>query len=655
MKKLILLLLLAVAFATVQLFPQNFTLKSPDEKLEITIQISDEITWSAVNDNKAAITEAAISMQTGIGLLIGSKPKLSGHELTEVDETIHAAVPLKNTLIKDHYRQYSFHFEGNYSLHFRVYDDGVAYRFETNLPGEVEIVSEQLDVLFPAETCSWFAREKSMYSHFEQNFVYSRLDTISPGAFSALPVLFDAAGQLKICITESGQHDYPAMFLAAGGGSSIKAIFPKYVLENEPNNQRGPDRNEIITKEADFIAKTNGNRTFPWRIFIITNDDRKLAASNLAYQLATPPKLDDTDWIKPGKVAWDWYNANNLFGVDFKTGLNTDTYKYYIDFASQFGIEYVILDEGWTKSTTEILDFNPDMDVPLLIEYGKKSNVGIILWVLWKPLNENMEEILDTYQRWGAKGIKVDFMQRADQYMVSSYEIIAREAANRQLLVDFHGSFKPNGLNRTYPNVLSYEGVRGNEHNKWSALITPEHNVTLPFTRMVAGPMDYTPGAMRNATQKDFHISFERPVSLGARCHQIAMYIVFESPLQMLCESPSTYLRELESVEFIAKIPTLWDETIVLEAAVSDYIVVARRNGANWYIGAMTDWTAREFQIDLSFLPEGNFEIEIMRDGINADRFAEDYQKELLNVDKNTKLTIYLASGGGWAGIIKAK
>ncbi len=654
MKKIPLSILLASAFFTIQSFSQNFTFKSPDEKLEVTIQIGDGISWKAFYDNKTAVTEAAISMQTGAGLLIGAKPKLINHELNEVDKTIHAAVPYKNARIKDHFRQHSFHFEGNYSLHFRVYDDGVAYRFETNLPGEVEIVSEQLDISFPEETCSWFAREKSMYSHFEQHFVYSRLDTIPPGAFSALPVLLNAAGQLKICVTESGQHDYPAMFLSVEGGSSMKAIFPKYVLETEPN-KRGPDRNEIITKEADFIAKTNGDRTFPWRIFIITNDDRKLAASNLVYQLATPLKLDDTEWIKPGKVAWDWYNANNLFGVDFKSGLNTETYKYYIDFAAKYGLEYVILDEGWTKSTTEILDFNPEMDIPALIEYGNQRNVGIILWVLWKPLNENMEEILDTYQQWGAKGIKVDFMQRADQYMVTSYEIIAREAAERELLVDFHGSFKPNGLNRTYPNVLSYEGVRGNEHNKWSALITPEHNVTLPFTRMVAGPMDFTPGAMRNSAQKDFHISFERPVSLGTRCHQIAMYVVFESPLQMLCESPSTYLHEHESVEFISKIPSVWDETIVLEAAVSDYIVVARRKSADWYLGAMTDWNPREFQIDFSFLPEGKFEMEIMRDGVNADRFAEDYQKELLNVDKNTKLTINLASGGGLAGIISAK
>lgn len=654
MKKIPLSILLVSAFFTIQSFSQNFTFKSPDEKLEVTLQIGDGISWKAFYDHKAAVSEAEISMQTGDGLLIGAKPKLINHELTEVDKIIHAAVPHKNARIKDHFRQHSFHFKGNYSLHFRVYDDGVAYRFETNLPGGVEIVSEQLDISFPEETCSWFAREKSMYSHFEQHFVYSRLDTIPPGAFSALPVLFDAAGQLKICVTESGQHDYPAMFLSVGGGSSMKAIFPNYVLETEPN-KRGPDRNEIITKEAGFIAKTNGDRIFPWRIFIITNDDRKLAASNLVYQLATPLKLDDTEWIKPGKVAWDWYNANNLFGVDFKSGLNTETYKYYIDFAAKYGLEYVILDEGWTKSTTEILDFNPEMDVPALIEYGNQRNVGIILWVLWKPLNENMEEILDAYQRWGVKGIKVDFMQRADQYMASSYEIIARQAASRKLLVDFHGSFKPNGLHRTYPNVLSYEGVRGNEHNKWSALITPEHNVTLPFTRMVAGPMDFTPGAMRNSAQKDFHISFERPVSLGTRCHQIAMYVVFESPLQMLCESPSTYLHEHESVEFISKIPSVWDETIVLEAAVSDYIVVARRNGADWYIGAMTDWNPVEFQIDFSFLPEGKFEMEIMRDGVNADRFAEDYKKELLDIDKNTRLPINLASGGGWTAIITAK
>ncbi|HBH24991.1 MAG TPA: alpha-glucosidase, partial [Cytophagales bacterium] len=347
--------------------------------------------------------------------------------------------------------------------------------------------------------------------------------------------------------------------------------------------------------------------------------------------------------------------ANNIFGVDFKSGINDDTYRYYIDFASKNGIEYVILDEGWTKSTTEILEDNDEIDVKGLVEYAESKNVGIILWVLWKPLQENMSEILETYAGWGAKGIKVDFMQRNDQGMVESYEEIAKEAARLQLLVDYHGAFKPSGLRRKYPNVLNYEGVKGNENNKWSADITPEHNVTIPFIRMAAGPMDYTPGAMRNAQPDNYLISFDRPMSLGTRCHEVAMYVVYEAPIQMMCESPSIYYREQESVDFISKAPVTWDETIVLEGKVADYIIVARRKGDNWHIGAMTDWEARSFEIDLSFLPEGNYVMTVMQDGINADRNAEDYKKTTREVKPGDKINIKMASGGGWAARIELK
>ena len=434
----------------------------------------------------------------------------------------------------------------------------------------------------------------------------------------------------------------------------MHAIFPEYVIETVPNRQNYPDRNEIITKEAEYIAKTEGRRAFPWRVFII-GSDATLVESNLIYQLSEPTVIQETGWLKPGKVAWDWYNMNNIFGVDFRSGINTDTYKYYIDFASENGIEYVILDEGWTNSTTDILACNPDIDVQELIDYGNSKDVGIILWVLWKPLNENMDEILDTYAGWGAKGIKVDFMQRADQYMVNSYETIAREAAGRQLLVDFHGAFKPAGLERKYPNVLSYEGVKGNENNKWSRDITPEHHMILPFTRMVAGPMDFTPGSMENRNERNFCISFDRPMSMGTRCHQVAMYMVYESPLQMLCENPSIYRKEQETVDFISQIPTVWDETLMLEAAVSDYIIVARRKGDTWYIGAMTDWTPREFRIDLTFLDKGEYSMEYMCDGVNAGRYAEDYKKGISTVVKNQRVSIQLASGGGWAAILKKK
>ena len=372
----------------------------------------------------------------------------------------------------------------------------------------------------------------------------------------------------------------------------------------------------------------------------------------MVYQLSSPQAIDETDWIKPGKVAWDWYNANNLRKVDFKSGLNTPTYKYYIDFASKYNLEYIILDEGWSQSTTEILTSNPDINLHEIIDYGKSKGVGVILWVLWKPLLSNLEEILNTYATWGVAGIKVDFMQRADQQMVNIFEEIAKVAAKNRLIVDFHGCFKPNGLQRTYPNVLTFEGVKGNENHKWSAQITPEHNLTLPFTRMVAGPMDYTPGAMRNANRKNFAPSFERPMSLGTRCHQLAMYIIYESPLQMLCDSPSEYLNEPEIPAFLSKIPTIWDQTIILDASVSEFILSARRSGNNWYIAAMTNHFSRNLDIVLDFLPDGEYNMEIMSDGINADRHAEDYRYEVKKVNNNTKMKIHLAAGGGFAAIL---
>jgi alpha-glucosidase len=371
--------------------------------------------------------------------------------------------------------------------------------------------------------------------------------------------------------------------------------------------------------------------------------------------LAKPNVLKNTDWIKPGKVAWDWYNANNIFGVDFKAGLNTATYKYFIDFASKNKIEYVILDEGWTKSTTDILDFNPAMDVKELIRYGKEKGVGIILWVLWKPLDANLLPILQTYKSWGAKGIKIDYMQRNDQYMVNSYEQIARECAKLEMLVDFHGAFKPSGLERMYPNVMNYEGVRGNENNKWSDEITPEHTVTIPFIRMAAGPMDFTPGSMINKEPKNFSISFTRPMTLGTRAHQVAMYVVYEAPLQMMCESPSIYYQEQETVDFITQIPTVWNETKVLHGSVGNYIVVARKKADQWFIGGMTDADARELPIDLSFLGDGNFSMEIYADGVNVDTFAQDYKIETLDVSKNSRITAKMASGGGWSAIITKK
>jgi alpha-glucosidase len=384
----------------------------------------------------------------------------------------------------------------------------------------------------------------------------------------------------------------------------------------------------------------------------VAENDAALLTNQMVYLLAKPSQVADTSWIKPGKVAWDWYNANNIYAVDFKSGINTATYKHYIDFASKNGIEYIILDEGWYK-LGNLLEVVPEMNVEELVRYGKQRNVGIILWVVWKTLDDQFAPAFDQFTKWGVKGLKVDFMQRDDQKVMNFYERVSREAAKRHLLVDFHGGIRPATLTRTWPNLLTVEGVRGLEQSKWSKYANPEHNVTLPFTRMLLGPMDYTPGAMVNSgNEKYFAPIFERPMSLGTRCQQLAMYIVYESALQMLADSPSHYLREPEIMRFLGPVPTVWHDTKVLHAKIGDYVVIARRHDEDWYVGALTDWTARELQLDFSFLPNGKYKLEEYRDGMNADRSGNDYQRRTSVVDNKSRLSIKLASGGGWAGRI---
>jgi len=449
---------------------------------------------------------------------------------------------------------------------------------------------------FSKNSEAYFPREEEFFSHNERHYELKMLDSLGDKDLCSLPMLVTTSNEAKLLITESSLLDYPGMWLNGDVGNSLKAVFPHVAIEEKVID----DRSVRVAKTADYIAKTLGTRSFPWRIVAISKKDSDLITNQLTYQLAEPSRIPDVSWIKPGKVAWDWYNFNNIYGVDFRAGVNTNTYKYYIDFASKYGIEYIILDEGWYK-LGDVLEVVPEMDVEELIEYGNKKNVGVILWVTWSSLNKKLEEALTKFESWGVKGIKMDFMQRDDQWMVNYYERVAKLSAEHKLLVDFHGAYKPSGLRRTYPNVISREGVKGSENNKWSAEVTPEHNLTLPFIRMVAGPMDYTPGAMMNAQQENFRAIFNRPMSLGTRTHQLAMYVCFESPLQMLCDSPSNYYKEPECMEFLSKVPSVWDETIVLDAKVSDKLLIARRNKDEWYIGGMTDWTSRNLQLNLSF------------------------------------------------------
>jgi alpha-glucosidase len=621
----------------------NFTLRSPDDRIEVQIHVANRITYDVALNGKPLLKDSSLSINIG-GKTLGENPQLKSSKENSVDKTLEPVVRQKFAKIREHYNQLRLDFDGGYAVVFRAYPEGVAYRIETSLGGEnVKVFSEDATFRFVSDFTVFYPAEESMFSHNERNYLPRPLKEISDKAFATLPAVVDANG-VKVAVAESDVEEYPGLWLRGTGGNALASSFERYPLKESLEK----DRDFKVTEAADYIAVTKGTRTFPWRVLGMAERDRDLISNSLIWLLEKPSQLSDSSWIKPGKVAWDWWNYNNIYGVDFKAGINTQTYKYYVDFAARNHLDYIILDEGWYK-LGNVLDVVPEINMEELTGYAKQKNVGVILWVVWKSLADQMQPALDQYAKWGIKGIKVDFMQRNDQLLMNFYHQLSAECAKRKMLVDFHGAQRPASLTRTWPNLISTEGVRGMEWSKWSAEAEPTHNVTLPFTRMFLGPMDYTPGAMLNAQKDMFAPIMKRPMALGTRCQQLAMYVVYESPLQMLSDSPSNYEREPESLEFLRAVPSTWDETVPLDGQISEHVVVARRSGKDWYVGAMTNWTARDIEIDLSFLPVGNFTMDAYQDGINADRMASDYKKTTSQVTKSTKLKVHLAPGGGYA------
>lgn len=651
MKKMLLLAALLLTAATT-LRAREYTVSSPDGRIVITVATDPALTWSVARDGERLIDASRIALKLTGEAPFGERCAVRRVARRAVDLSSTAEVPTKFREVRDRCNELLISFRGDWAVRLRVYDNGAAYRFETSRKGNVEIERECAEFRFAEGSETLWPRETTpdFVSHCEASFVREPVTGADSVRYAFLPVWFTSPGGTRMVVTETDLEDYPCMFLRAEGGVPC-AAFPPVVLESRL--KEGSDRNEEFVRTAPYIARTQGTRTFPWRLVTIDPDDRSLLENNLSWVLASPSVEGDASWVRPGKISWEWWHSLNLYGVDFRAGVNTQTYKYYIDFAARYGIEYILLDEGWSVSTLNIREPRPEVDLAELIRYGREKGVGVVLWTLWNPMKRDLEGILDTYRDWGVKGIKIDFMQRSDQEMVRFYEQIARAAFDRGLLVDFHGAFKPAGLQRKYPNVLTFEGVYGMEHDKCSTDISPAHDCTLPFTRMVAGPMDYTPGATRNATQADFAISWDNPMSQGTRAHQAALYVLFESPLQMLCDSPSNYLRTPEFTSFIAAVPTVWDQTVALDASVGEYAAVARRNGAKWYIGAITDWTPRTLQAQLSFLGEGRYRMTVLEDGINADRIAHDFRVRTCEVTRNDTIDLPMAPGGGWAAIIE--
>jgi alpha-glucosidase len=645
------LILLALLFSTSASFAQTdkmYQVKSPDGHINLSVTAGEAIKWSVKHNETGIIAPSLIAITLADGEVLGKNPRIKSAKTTTIDQSIETPV-YKKDKVHDHYNQLTLTFKGDYGLIFRAYDDGVAYRFFTQKKDSITIVNEDANFNFEADDKAFLPfvndyRNKDKFTtSFEAHYNNIRLSALTADSMAFLPVLVDEADQKKAVILEADLRDYPGMYLITGGKQSLQGVFAKYpTLETTGGFH---NINYVVNKRADYIAKTNGTRTFPWRVVIISSNDRQLIDNDMMQKLSPSP-AGDFSWVKPGKVAWDWWNNWNVSHVDFNAGINVPTYKYYIDFAAANKLEYIIIDEGWSDDN----DLNKfKLDVQQIVDYGKQKNVGVILWSTWYALHLHTAEQFSKFAKIGVKGFKIDFIDRDDQKMVSSLYEIAEAAAANHLMVDFHGMYKPSGLQRTYPNVINFEGVKGLENMKWGTIDQPGYDVSIPFIRMLSGPMDYTPGGMRNATKEGFRAVNSNPMTQGTRCHQMAMYTIFEAPLQMLADNPTIYQREQECTDYIASVPTTFDETVALDGKVGEFVSLARRKGTTWYAGVMTNWDPREITVDLSFLGEGSYKAIIFEDGINAGKDATDYKKSGINVTAKDKLTIKMASGGGWA------
>jgi alpha-glucosidase len=618
------------------LVAETFQLKSPDGRLVLQLDTDQQLQYQLAMDGQPLILPSAINLSFADGGQFGANAEVLRQQQTTVDEEVAPQIQLRTALIRNHYNELTLDFKQHFSLQLRAFNEGVAYRFIGKQPGTAELKSEQANFNFAPGTYSYFPFEKDFRTATQPTFTPLPAKNIDGAELGSLPALFVTKG-VNLLLTETDLQDYPGLWLKGHGDGRIYGVHP-FDLDN---------KGELTNK----IAQLSRQRNYPWRIIGVARSDAELFNIQLSYLLAEPSRIGAPGWIKPGKIAWDWYNENNFKGVDFKAGINTETYKYYADFAAKFGIENILIDDGWS-SHDDVLTVLPTIDVQAIIQHAKSKGVAVQLWVPWTGLDKNMAAAMALYKKWGVTGLKIDFMNSDSQSMVNFYWRAAAMAAKYQLMVNFHGAYKPAGIHRTYPNVLTREGVKGLENHKWSDVITPAHNLHIPFIRMIAGPMDYTPGAMRNAHRKDFNAVFSRPMSLGTRAHQLAMFVLYESPLQMLADTPSSYLAEPDIPAFISKIPTVWDNFKVLHANIGEYLVMARQRGNHWYLGGMTNDQPRSLPVVLDFLPPGTYQLTLMKDGINAERHAEDYKLEKRVVKSGDTLDIPMVGGGGFAAIL---
>ncbi len=626
----------------------NYLVKSPDGKIAAELNTDNNLSLKFRFNDSEVMKESSIGMKLMDGMEIGSRPKVKSHKLTTHRETINSPF-YRQRSFSTAYQELNVALKNGFGIIVRAYDEGVAYRFYTTQKGKTVIMNETADYNFGKDKKAWLpyttTPEKPFAMAFQNIYDETRIDTAKQ-TLAFLPATVDC-GKAKVTILESDLVSYPGMWLQADG-DKLKAVFAPYPKKMAYYPWRHMTH---VAEACDYIAASTGKRNYPWRVFAITEKDTEMPTNNLVYALASPNKIGDTSWIKPGKVAWDWWNDWNLKGVDFKAGINYETYKYYIDFAHNHGLEYIVLDEGWYNSKEgSILKPIDEIQLPKLIEYAKQKGVGIVLWSVFNVMDENLETICKTYADMGIKGFKIDFMDRDDQTAVEMIDRLAACTAKHHLILDLHGLYKPVGLNRTYPNILNYESVFGMEESRWTELKNdmPLYDVTFPYIRMMAGQVDFTPGAMRNGTKEDWRAVYTKPISMGTRCHQAACYVVQDSPFTMLADTPTNYEEEETFTQYIASLPVVFDKTIVPQGEIGKYIVTARQKGNNWYVGGQTNWDERDLTLTFDFLGEGDYEAQVMKDGINANHNAEDYTILSQTVNKQSKMDLHLASGGGF-------
>ncbi len=629
---------------------KTIELLSPDRAIKVDINVKDKIYYSISAAGSTVISASHLSLKLSEETL-GQLPVLKGIKRASVKNHIEPYVALKYSRVENTYNSLVLYFKDSYSVEFRAFNDGVAYRFLLDRTGQVEVKDEGFNIGFDKDVLLHLQETGGFKTAYEEPYKHITSSGWSKASSMAtLPLLADTKNGFKVLISEAGLSDYPCMFLKAAEDNRLVAAFPKVPLEFGPDG----DRSVKLTKEADYIARTAGKRAFPWRYFVITQKDTELIENTMTLKLSDHPVIKDPSWVRPGQASWEWWNDASPYGedVDFVSGYNLDTYKYYIDFAAKYSIPYIIMDEGWAKSTENPYEPNPNVDLMEVLRYGKQKNVGIVLWLTWLTVDRNMG-LFEKFSKWGVKGVKIDFMDRSDQWMVNFYERVAAEAAKHKLFVDFHGSFKPAGLEYKYPNVLSYEGVRGMEQ---MGDCVPDNSIYFPFIRNAVGPMDYTPGAMISMQPEVYSARRPNAASVGTRAYQLALFVLFESGLQMLADNPTLYYKNPDCTEFITRVPVTWDETKALLAEVGEVAVVAKRKGDKWFIGGMTNGRkpVRDVKLDFKFLDLGKtYTLTYFEDGVNAGRQAMDYRKKVRRVTSTDELDIKMVRNGGWAAVIE--